>query len=584
MFRQIAYASLKISLCFSIGLTILLNLSKGKSLDWEAYISLQKIRFLDLADFTSLSKSSKERTVEVTMKGNLYELSKVKALRNKYLLNNEQIINDFLKGKAFFIFQITSLLYFLIFIAWWLLGIRSSSAVINDENQILTASYARDYLRRNKIASDIVLGKLPLVINSETKHILVMGTTGAGKTNCFHTILKQVREKQQPALIIDLNGDMIARYYNPKRGDIIINPFDQRGVAWDLWDELVDPQYISIIASSIFAGKGSSYDEMWNNSSKQVFIDAVEYLIETGNRSSLELYKILTTYSLKDVSSKLQGRAGGALMDPISDKTAQSIRANIIAFTKWLKFLDIAPEKYSTRKWMESVDNNKEGWLFLSCPPDMPEEFQPIFSIVFELVLRRIMRLGKDYERRVWIVTDELPANGKIPSLKTAAAQIRKYGGCILSAIQSMDQLYDVYGRDVAKILLSQFNTKIIFRTDDVDAARILGQIAGEIELKEISESVSYGAHEMRDGVQIGQQKRSKLALTAKDLARLADLEAVVKLPAPGLQFVKIKMDIVKDKDKEQSFIERIIKHERLEEEACLEPPLLEEERLNETV
>ena len=42
-------------------------------------------------------------------------------------------------------------------------------------------------------------------------------------------------------------------------------------------------------------------------------------------------------------------------------------------------------------------------------------------------------RTGADTKKNLWIILDELPALGKIPSLKTASAEARKYGGCIVA-------------------------------------------------------------------------------------------------------------------------------------------------------
>jgi len=76
--------------------------------------------------------------------------------------------------------------------------------------------------------SDLCIGNMPLVKDSETRHFLIMGSTGSGKTNLVHNLLPQVKQKDQPAIVIDQTGEIIARYYNPERGDIIFNPFDGR--------------------------------------------------------------------------------------------------------------------------------------------------------------------------------------------------------------------------------------------------------------------------------------------------------------------------------------------------------------------
>mgnify|MGYP001804265540 CR=1 FL=1 len=56
---------------------------------------------------------------------------------------------------------------------------------------------------------------------------------------------------------------------------------------------------------------------------------------------------------------------------------------------------------------------------------------------------------------------------------------------------------------------------------------------------------MSYGSHEMRDGVNFSKVERRKPLITASDLASLADLEAYVKLPHPQVRACKLKMEYV---------------------------------------
>ena len=81
---------------------------------------------------------------------------------------------------------------------------------------------------------------MSLVKNSETMHFLVSGATGSGKTNLIHNLLPQARIYDQAAVVVDQTGEMIAKYYDPSRGDIIFNPFDARSKAWDFWQDCHD--------------------------------------------------------------------------------------------------------------------------------------------------------------------------------------------------------------------------------------------------------------------------------------------------------------------------------------------------------
>ena len=83
----------------------------------------------------------------------------------------------------------------------------------------------------------------------------------------------------------------------------------------------------------------------------------------------------------------------------------------------------------------------------------------------------------------------------------------------------------------MAKSILGLLNTKILFRSPDDTTAKRLSALLGEREESEIIEGLSFGAHHMRDGVSLSDQRRIKPAVTATDIINLKDLEAYLKFP-----------------------------------------------------
>ncbi len=124
---------------------------------------------------------------------------------------------------------LTVLVMFGIFVLIYLLWSRFGKDIKVEKqkdgsNKVLTSKEVRKCLRKIGKASDLTIGDMPLVKDMETRHVLITGATGAGKTNLMNNLLIQVEAKEQPAIIIDQTGEMIAKYYNPHRGDIIFIP------------------------------------------------------------------------------------------------------------------------------------------------------------------------------------------------------------------------------------------------------------------------------------------------------------------------------------------------------------------------
>lgn len=429
--------------------------------------------------------------------------------------------------------------------------------------KVLSSKEVQTYLKNNNKASAFSVGGMPLIKDSETSHILITGTTGAGKTTCMYELLPQIRKKNQPAIIIDYTGTMVSKYYDSSKGDIIIGSYGGHNIpedqlySWDFWKEVDDEHNLSIIANSLFADKGGGYDEMWNNVSKQFFKDAVHATLEQAEAENVnpkmqDLYTLLARDKLAVVNKKLKGYASAAMLDPGNDKTAMSIRTNTIAFIDWMEHFIEREHKCSITSWFErlKIDNitdknstSQAGcWIFLKSSPKERTTLRSFHSMLLDLSINRIMELGPDMDRRVWMIIDELPALKKLPSLAIALSEFRKYGGCVMASVQSPHQLFDIYGQNLAYSMLDQFNTKFIFRTDEHNFASYICKGFGEIEYKESSENYSYGAHEMRDGVSFTMLEKKKPILTPSDLAALNNLEAYVKLPDPAIRLVKIKL------------------------------------------
>ena len=138
---------------------------------------------------------------------------------------------------------------------------------------------------------------------------------------------------------------------------------------------------------------------------------------------------------------------------------------------------------------------------------------------------------------------DELISLNKQETLSKTLAEIRKDGGCIAAGIQNIPQLQEQYGHAETRSLTSLFNTKVIFRNGDPETAKYMSEMLGEQEILESVEGISYGAHQMRDGVSLNEQKRMKPVVSATVIMSLNDLEAYLKLPG-NLPVTKLKFAV----------------------------------------
>jgi type IV secretory pathway TraG/TraD family ATPase VirD4 len=121
-----------------------------------------------------------------------------------------------------------------------------------------------------------------------------------------------------------------------------------------------------------------------------------------------------------------------------------------------------------------------------------------------------MMARSENNGSRTWIIIDELASLNRLPSLMTGLSEIRKYGGCFVLGFQDISQIEEIYGHSTAKTLSNLTGTKVLFRAVDTDMALRVSRYMGEQEKETASESISFGAHQMRDGVNLRAQVKSK--------------------------------------------------------------------------
>ena len=544
MMKQVWDKTLLIAFIVAITTSVYLSYDKFLTLDFYAGLTYAKAlianpinNIFNHSTPVQISAISNNGTYSKNI--NAIEIINHPIFKKKY----NSIITTFTETFILALILMSGFLVIIIFL-WTKFGKATSSKEIIKGGSILSAKEVAHFLKKHHQASDFTIGNMPLVKNSETSHILITGTTGSGKTSCMNELLPQIRKKNQPGIIVDYTGQMTKRYYNESKGDRIICINEAGSHVWDFWEDIKDEDNLAIIANSLFENKAGGYDEMWNNASKQFFKDSVRIIAKNKAPSIIDLHHLLSSASLFEVNRMLKGTVSSSMLDPNNEKTAMSVRTNTIAFIDWMENFRESNRKISISEWFHDKKLSKGSWLFFKSSPKQRVKVRSFYSMLLDLSINQIMELGENYDRRIWMIIDELPSLKKLPSLPQALSEFRKYGCSIVASLQSAHQLFDIYGQHSAYSMLDQFNSKFIFRTDEHNFANYLCKGFGDIEYREQAENYSYGAHEIRDGVNISSIEKKKPLLTPSDIANLANLEAYVKLPIPEIKLAKIKVRV----------------------------------------
>lgn len=443
-------------------------------------------------------------------------------------------------SENFSIALIVSLLTSLATLLFFLLkGITLGNSYVSGSK--IASSWSINFkLKLSQKASSIKIGGVSLVKNTETQHILITGGTGSGKTNCLHHILKQAIYLQHPALVVDTTGAFIERYYDSKK-DIILNPFDPRSASWHPWIECQNRFDYEALAESFIPHGSSEYENYWHNAARSVFSTVLQRL--NNDQKTSELIRWLLYEPLPNLCKFVQGTKAASHLDISSEKTASSIRSVATTFLDCLECLADAQSPFSIRNWVGGID--KKRWLFIQCTPAQRASLRPLISTWISITIRSLINLKPDFNRRIWFFLDELPTLQKIKDLETLVTEGRKYGGCGVLALQSPSQIETIYGRELTNTIIGNTATKIVFSEHDPVIAERISKSFGEQEIKEMNEGISYGANDMRDGVNLSWQAKHRPLVSATDIQSLEKNEAFLKLPG-NLPCTKIKLRIAK--------------------------------------
>lgn len=452
---------------------------------------------------------------------------------------------------------------FVIFGFWSRFGLSLKTDRTKDgSNKILTAQQVRAILKSISKASDLYIGKMPLVKDMETMHMLVTGSTGSGKTNLIHNILPQIDDKNQPAIILDQTGEMIAKYYNQDRGDIIFNPFDVRGQAWDMWTDCKSIRNLEKFADTLIGfnsrKNNKNTNDFWEESAQSIFVDCARYLQKFNHESTEELYRLICQSDNEKLRDILSGTASAKHFTKDNAKTVASIMSVMIANIKPLRFLkdERKAGKFSISEHIDNINKGASNWLFLATDPSTRELTIPINAALSELIISKLMHPDVPQDRKIWFVMDELASFGKFPSLAKLMQEGRKYGACVIAGMQSSSQLFSNYGQGDASNLFGLFKTKFAFQSDDPMMAKLYSSVFGRETIVRQAKNTSFGANTFRDGVSYSEQQQTKPLVDIDDFASLSIGECYVLLPEPQVRLSKLQTPIAKLKNKNSGFIE----------------------------
>jgi hypothetical protein len=371
----------------------------------------------------------------------------------------------------------------------------------------------------------------PLALEDEAKHFKVVGTTGTGKSSAIRALAAAALARGDRMVIADPDAGFLAGFHDAARGDVILNPFDDRSRKWDVYAEIrADYDYDQLARSLI--PEGSASDRVWRTYAQTFFACVLRQSHLGGERDVAELYRLLTSAPVEELRLLLAGTPAQPFVEEANLRMFGSIRAVAGAATAPLGYVQRQRgEAFSVREWIRAG----RGVLFLPYQADQVAALRSIISTWMRIAIVETMSRGEG-DHRLWFVVDELDALGAIDGLKDALARLRKFGGRCVLGFQSIAQVSGTYGESEAQTIVENCGNTLILRcsaSEHGGTARFASRLIGEREVVRAQLSrtrPAFGLGLGRRAVTHTEQHVVEAAVLASEIEQLPDLEGYLKL------------------------------------------------------
>ncbi|EOT3942634.1 type IV secretion system protein TraC, partial [Escherichia coli] len=318
---------------------------------------------------------------EIQYYGKTFRMNAAQVLHDKYMIwCGEQL------WSAFVLATVVALVICLItfFVVSWILGRQGKQ---QSENEVTGGRQLTDnpkdvarMLKKDGKDSDIRIGDLPIIRDSEIQNFCLHGTVGAGKSEVIRRLANYARQRGDMVVIYDRSGEFVKSYYDPSI-DKILNPLDARCAAWDLWKECLTQPDFDNTANTLIP-MGTKEDPFWQGSGRTIFAEAAYLMRNDPNRSYSKLVDTLLSIKIEKLRTFLRNSPAANLVEEKIEKTAISIRAVLTNYVKAIRYLqgiEHNGESFTIRDWMRGVrEDQKNGWLFISSNADTHASLKPV--------------------------------------------------------------------------------------------------------------------------------------------------------------------------------------------------------------
>ncbi|MGI9296521.1 MAG: type IV secretion system DNA-binding domain-containing protein [Gammaproteobacteria bacterium] len=374
-----------------------------------------------------------------------------------------------------------------------------------------------------KYRNPFTLANVRLPDKSWYQHLLVVGGTGTRKSRVLFELLDCIRQRGDRAIVHSSSPEFLSHYYRDGT-DVLMNPLDARSVYWDPWAEITH-EIDGIGMAEALIPPTQSDNPIWYLAPRSLVASMFGKVAKDPDIG--HFLRMLVTSETAELKEYLKGTEAYGYLSKAEENEdrgmGQSIKTFATNAVKGFRLLQkpMGRDPFVIRDWI--ANDHDDACIFMSAQGAHTSLLRPLFTLWIHQAIEGILMLPDSYERRIWVIADELDTLHQFEAWPRFMSESRKKGGCAVSAFQSPSQLQQRWGIPGAKILTGGCATWMNLRLNEPSEAKWASEGIGQRERLERSENIGFGAHEIRDGVNLSENQKVALSILGSQIMNLDD-------------------------------------------------------------
>jgi type IV secretory pathway TraG/TraD family ATPase VirD4 len=375
------------------------------------------------------------------------------------------------------------------------------------------------------------LMSIPVPIAKENLHFEAVGGTGSGKSQVIEDYIQSALERGDRMIVIDPNGGFMSKFFQP--GDVVLNPFDARGQAWTIFNEIQTPYDVEQFSVSLIPKSPSTEHEQWNAMARTIVSSTMLKLMQLGKGNTEQLVYWLVQSSNDELRKMLSDTVAAGVFHG-AEETLGSIRTVLTRYVTAHKYLQ-DPVKgevpYSIRTWLQNgVTPDHKGNLWVTWREDMLPAQKPLIACWVDVICASSLSSDVENAQDIHLVLDELDSLDKLNYLNDAATKGRKHLLKIFCGFQSYAQLDSTFGKDDALTLRGSLRNSVSLAVAEKDTytAKQISEALGQHTVTRRRFSTSIGTAGGRGSTSLDSE--TEFVVQPSDVHTLPDLTGYVKI------------------------------------------------------